>query len=270
MGPKKGRPVPTERQQDRVVAALLAYSRHRLGGGSYTGDRAANRFVNENNNAFLFGAIFDQGIPYEKAWAAPHLLKRALGHFNMARLASTPLPQLARAVRKADDGKALHRFVNKLPRWLKETARKLTREYAGDAGNIWRDCLTAGEVIERLDEFPGIGLKKAHMVTRDLYEDGHQLLRWRDINVAVDVHVTRVFRRSGLVRSVKSGEILAAAARLHPRYPGALDWPAWTIGLNWCKASRPDCNGHDHDDHRPCPLNRVCPKLSRRRLRLGA
>jgi len=32
-----------------------------------------------NPNAWLFGVIFDQGIPYEKAWAAPYILKRRFG-----------------------------------------------------------------------------------------------------------------------------------------------------------------------------------------------
>jgi hypothetical protein len=81
--------------------------------------------------------------------------------------------------------------------------------------------------------------------------------------------VKRVFRRAGLVREPTIGDILAAAARLHPRYPGALDLPAWLIGQDWCRPRRPDCEGNAREDGRPCPLGRVCPKEARGPLAVG-
>jgi endonuclease III len=41
--------------------------------------------------------------------------------------------------------------------------------------------------------------------------------------------------------------------RLHPERPGALDFPAWEIGRQWCDARAPRCD--------PCPLSGVCPRL---------
>jgi endonuclease III len=131
-------------------------------------------------------------------------------------------------------------------------------------------ALTAGEVIERLEQFPGIGQKKAHMTARLLQDEEEvRFSRWDEINVAVDVHVKRVFRRAGLVRSLILREILAAAVRLHPRYPGQLDYPAWRIGMTWCHARRADCTGRKHERSRPCPLLTVCPKERRGHLPLG-
>ena len=157
-----------------------------------------------------------------------------------------------------------------MARWLKAAARKLIDECQGNAGSIWRDCLTAGEVIEWLCEFSGIGQKKAHMMARLLHEDraGKKFARWRDINVAVDVHVRRVFKRTGLAPSAETAEILAAAMRLHPRYLGALDEPAWRLGLEWC-GLRADCDGKRHADRRACPIRKVCPQISRGRLDYG-
>jgi hypothetical protein len=71
-----------------------------------------------------------------------------------------PIVDLRRAVRLAP---ALHRYVRKLPHWIKSAAQKVVHEYKGDAANIWCDCRTAGEVIERLHDFVGIGQKKAHL-----------------------------------------------------------------------------------------------------------
>jgi len=263
--------VTAARQERAVVTALLAYGRRRGGGPAYTGNRAARRFVETDDNAFLFGVIFDQGIPYEKAWEAPYLLKQRLGHFNMRRLAGSSIAKIRQALRGPVKGQALQRFTTRMAKWVKVAARKLVTEYRGDAGNIWRECWIAGEVIERLSHFHGIGQKKAHMAAGILHEGRgpYELDRWRDINVAVDVHVKRVFKRTGLVRYATPRDILRVAAALHPRYPGALDEPAWTIGRDWCGPTRADCDGKQHPRRRRCPLYRVCPKKSRGRLAYG-
>jgi uncharacterized HhH-GPD family protein len=259
--------------RDRAITqALLAHGRRLQAAelSTYTDDPAAERFIRRNANAYLFGVIFDQGIDYRRAWAAPYRLRRRLGHLDMKRLAHTPLGTLRRAVRGANPGEALARFVNNMSRWLKGAANLLVRDYQGNAANIWRDCRTAGEVIERLEQVPGIGQKKAHMTARLLYDERvARFARWREINVAVDVHVKRVFRRTGLVRAPIPREILAAAIRLHPRYPGQLDYPAWDIGMTWCHARGADCRGQAHKEQRPCPLLRVCPQEVPGHLPLG-
>jgi uncharacterized HhH-GPD family protein len=250
---------------------MLAWHAREAREVDYTSDPQANRLLRADNNAFLFGVIFDQGISYERAWRAPLELKRRLGHLSMKKLARMPIAEIERAVRGARKRKALHRFPAKMARWLKAAARKLVKECHGNAGVIWRDCLTAGEVIEWLHEFSGIGQKKAHMMARLLHEDraGKKFGRWQDINVAVDVHVRRVFKRTGLAPSGNSSDILSAGTRLYPRYPGALDEPAWRPGLEWC-GPRPDCNGNRHTDRKACPMRQVCPRLSQGRLAYGA
>ncbi len=254
-----------------MMDVILYYGRRGSSGPVYTRNRPANRFVETNDNAFLFGVIFDQGIPAEKAWEAPYLLKQRLRHSSMKKLARSSIPKIRRALRGPTEGRGLQRFTTKVAQWLRTAARKLVNEYRGDAGNIWRDCSTAGEVIERLEAFRGIGQKKAHMAVRILHEGRgpHALARWRDINVAVDVHVKRVFKRAGLVNTAVPGEILAAASRLHPRFPGQLDEATWSIGRNWCGPRRADCGGRRHAEGRPCPLHRVCPKKSRGPLSFG-
>ena len=245
----------------RIINRLLAYGVElNKEEGIYTDHEAADLFVRTNPNAFLFGVIFDQGIPYQKAWQAPYLLKRRLGHFNVRKIARMPISRLRRVIRGNQPGEALHRYVNKLPNWLKGAAQKLVKEYQGKASKIWVDCLTAGEVIERLDEFPGISQKKAHMAARILHEEKGPYLRWREINVAVDVHVKRVWERACLTKDFSTKGILKAATTLKPDYPGALDYPTWMIGINWCHPRIPDCRGNDQEERKPCPLVKVCPK----------
>ena len=247
--------------KQRILKRLVQYGRELdYAAGPYTTNRAADRFVCSDSNAWLFGVIFDQGIPYERAWEAPYILKRRLGHLNMRRIAKMQLSQLRKAVRGSAPGEALHRYVNNVPLWLKRAAAKLVRDYDGDASNIWGDCRTAGEVIERLDEFPGISQKKAHMATRILHEEKVSFSRWSEINVAVDVHIKRVWKRAGLARDLSVAGIMRAAKELKPDYPGELDYPTWIIGMEWCHSRGADCHGEQQEGGDCCPLLRVCPK----------
>ena len=53
--------------------------------------------------------------------------------------------------------------------------------------------------------------------------------------------------------------IIDKARALVPKYPGALDEPAFEIGRWWCTAKIAYCD----DSEEPCPLTKVCPKLTR-------
>ncbi len=72
-------------------------------------------------------------------------------------------------------------------------------------------------------------------------------------DVAVDVHVRRVFLRSGLVERDDPGAMILSARDLNPELPGALDPPAWNVGRNWCHPRVPDCPN--------CPIAHRCPQL---------
>jgi uncharacterized HhH-GPD family protein len=215
-------------------------------------------FAYNNDNPFLFAVIFDQLVNADEAWKAPYRLKRRLGHFNVRKIARMPLPALRRAISGGRAGPALARYPGPMATFIKGAARLLVDKYGANAGRIWEDCLTAAEVIARLDEFPGIGPKKAHMAARMLVEEGVDITGFKYINVAVDVQVRRVWERLGLVRKHASvPDFHAAAAEMHPRFPGELDEPTWLIGRGWCYKSDRKCHGNDDGD--PCPLEELCP-----------
>jgi endonuclease III len=75
-------------------------------------------------------------------------------------------------------------------------------------------------------------------------------------DIAYDVHVRRVFLRTGLAERNDVNHMVVAARALHPERPGALDSPAWDIGRRWCRPSNPDCPA--------CPLNSAYPRLIER------
>lgn len=109
-------------------------------------------------------------------------------------------------------------------------------------------------LYERLSEFKGIGPKKANMALRALALFFQVPIRNLDkIDIPVDVHVRRIFQRTGFSESDSLEDIVNAARRIHPDFPAELDLPSWLIGRRWCHAQNPDCNN--------CILVDICRKI---------
>lgn len=74
------------------------------------------------------------------------------------------------------------------------------------------------------------------------------------IDISPDTHVTRVFKRTGLVRKQATREeIIWKAKQFYPIYPGILDIAAFRIGKEVCHPKKPLCLN--------CQLYDFCPKL---------
>jgi uncharacterized HhH-GPD family protein len=218
-------------------------------GSSFTAIPEADAMLSSSPEAFLIGVLFTQGIPAERAWAGPWLLRQRLGHLDLERLASEP-EFVAAAIQQPP---MLHRFKNTLPKWVSSAARRLLDEYGGEAAGVWPDGAHVLEVTERLSAFDGIGRKKAVMAVEILTRHFGIPLAGRECGqVAYDVQVRRVFLRAGLVASDTRDEIEAAAARICPEAPGTLDLAAWLIGRETCRPRSPRCE--------LCRLGGVCPR----------
>ena len=206
---------------------------------------------------FLLGVILDQSMDWERAWRAPRILEdrlraAGLGPLTSATLASLEPKKLAQI---AGTPPKLHRFPEKMSDWIQKAAFTLNQAYDGDPAKIWTGAPRALEVMRRFDRFEGIGQKKSSMATNILARDyGVPISGWEDIDVSYDIHVRRVFLRTGLATKDTEDEIVAVARELNPQYPGDLDVGSWDIGKNWCRPSNPDCE--------QCPLESLCPKLT--------
>jgi uncharacterized HhH-GPD family protein len=247
---------------EAVGRALLAHAgaladQLKSGAVTFTPDAAADALIREDPFAFLLAVISDMGIRAERAWALPYLLRTRLGYLSPGGIAANP-----EAVRAAvQQVPKLHRFVNLVPDWLVQAARIVLDRYSGDAGRLWSDAPTAVELRQRLEAFPGIGQKKAAMAVEILARDlGQPLRELTGSDVAYDVHLRRVFLRTGLAEHDDVDHMVAVARALYPDRPGALDLPAWDIGRRWCRPVGPDC--------RACPLNIACPRLTERGSRV--
>ncbi len=243
-------------QDGRAVASALLRHADALanqlttGGAQFTPDPQANQMVIDDPFAFLVAVIADMGIKAERAWALPYELRRRLGYLDPESVAASG-NAVAQAVQASPK---LHRFISLIPKWIVEAARIVNDKFGGDAGRIWGDTPTATELRRRLERFPGIGQKKAAMAVEILERDLKVPLQdLSGSDIAFDVHVRRVFLRTGIAEHDDVAEMVAAAQELNPERPGALDLPAWDIGRRWCHPRDPDCD--------LCPLGLACPRL---------
>lgn len=212
-------------------------------------DAETARLIRRDPFAFLVAVAFDRGMRWQRAWRIPVEIKRA-ACLDPALLASMSETELVELI----DGLAVRpRYGAKQgAKTLSDASRLVSERFGGDAGAIWKDKSPA-EAEKTLQEIHGIGTGIASMAIRILRDDfdcfrGQE----RQIDVKPDVHLIRVFRRVGLIDGDSPNEVIQAARRLNPDFPGALDWPAWRIGQLWCHATAPDCAG--------CPLDRDCEK----------
>lgn len=252
--PAAGRSTRADRANG-VAAALLQFgstqpSASAAGPPSFTAVPAANDLLMRDPFALLLGVLFDQNVPAERAWRAPYDLRQRLGHLDPHRMANDE-----HAIRAAiGQPPKLHRYIDKLPRWVVSTARRVLADYHGDAGSIWGDQPSARQLFDRLQAFDGIGQKKAAMAVEILERDlGVPIRDMHDSDIAYDVHVRRVFLRTGLARYDNLDHMLEMSRKAHPDRPGAMDYPAWLVGRRWCRAGVPDCTS--------CALHEACPKL---------
>lgn len=210
-------------------------------------------FARDEANKFLIATILDQGVGFEEAWESPKILENRLGHLAPNSISQMSVADLARVIRSP---KSLHRFPNRMARYLKDSCRLLATRYDSDFRNVWKDLNSSqtSQVIERLMSFYGIGQKKSTMATRILWELGPLSdFDTRQIDVSLDRHVVRVFLRTGLVSSEDFSDILSVARQLFPAFPALLDPPSWKIGKDFCHRSNPNCYF--------CPLSEPCPKF---------
>ncbi len=153
--------------------------------------------------------------------------------------------QKQKAVRKPRYG--LHESAEML-----KSAARLVMQFGGTANSIWQGA-SPKQVKVRVRNIRGVKQKKSDLLCRILYQ------RWGefkgqeyDIDIPVDVHVMRVFKRTGITSSESKREAREAARVLIPSFPGALDWATFYIGKEWCRSGSPNCPA--------CPLTTVCPK----------
>ncbi len=240
---------------DRIVDRLRKYGnrltrsqpRMRV---NYTHDSEADALLNNLKrypHLFLLGVIADRQVKAQRAWMIPIHVAKRLGSPDFEVMRSPRKQQWSRML------KGKHRFAKTIGEACFEGLRKVEEEYKSDARRIWKGRPSSAELVTRFLEFQGIGPKLATMAVNILstrYDV--PLADHYSVDISADVHVRRVFRRLQLVPpDATVDQVIFRARALSPRFPGALDRPAFEIGRKWCRSKVPLCT--------ECYMKNVCP-----------
>lgn len=114
--------------------------------------------------ALLVGALLDQQVTMESAFAGPHKLAERLGQFSPATLAEMDPDEFLAAFREKP---AVHRYPGNMAARVQKLARTLVEEYDGVADGVWTspdkkgDDPSGADILRRLKKLPGFGDQKA-------------------------------------------------------------------------------------------------------------
>lgn len=204
-----------------------------------------------DKNAFLIGLISDQSVKAELAWSLPFRLKERMGCFDVKKICTESSPEEITALIK--EKPALHRYPSNIAKYIYSACELLVEKYDGDANNIWKNNAKASEIVSRLEEFKGISHKKAALgcllLVRDFDID---VIDKENINIAYDIHIRRICLRAGFVKKDTIEDVMEAARKIYPPFPGRLTSSFWAIGRDICRPTEPMCDR--------CPINMFCEK----------
>ena len=212
-------------------------------------------FLKKRPFAFIVGCQLDIGKKAWKAWRGPLMIAKEIGqqNFNPTYISNMHAGTLRAVITRTRLG-ARTLPAPRAAMNMKKLAELICNEYGKKAQNIWEKAQSFDELKERLFELPGFGVKLVNMTCKLLLELGmvprleKTIENMQNLNVAPDVHVKRVFYRSGLSNSMNTSDILKSAKEHLPRMPMALD-SAFFIGREYCKKTKPNC--------RDCYLNKA-------------
>jgi uncharacterized HhH-GPD family protein len=125
----------------------------------FSGDEAADRFLEEDPLALLIGMVLDQQIPLEKAFHSPLVLQERMGgRLDVHAVADADPEELVTIFSKPP---ALHRFPASMAKRVQDVCRHVVETYDGRAADVWTTAADGKELLARMKAMPGFGDQKA-------------------------------------------------------------------------------------------------------------
>ena len=125
-----------------------------------TGDREADRVLDESPFALLVGMLLDQQYPMEHAFRGPAKVIERFGTLEPARVAEAD-PEAFAAMCATPP--AVHRYPGSMATRLQALARIVVDEYGGHAERLWLEAGSGSELVRRIEALPGFGRQKARI-----------------------------------------------------------------------------------------------------------
>ena len=220
---------------------------------TFTNIPEANSLLNNLKkypHLFVLACIMDKQIKAERAWKIPYKIGLHLKGFEFKYFEKLTRQQILQIF----ENETLHRFNKNMAEQFYLGIQQIKNNYSGDSSKIWTTKKDAAAIVYNFLEFKGVGPKISTMAVNILRRHYNlDISNLSAIDISPDVHVVRVFRRTGLVSENSEREaVIYKAKELHHKYPGVFDSPVFNIGRNWCKPRKPLCGD--------CYLEKYCPK----------
>ncbi len=224
----------------------------------------AAAFLKKSDLGFLVAVQLDMGKPVWKAWTGPYLIAKSIGlkNFNPAFISKLNKNTMVNILSKNRLG-CRNLPHNRAANNLKELCKIIVKSYEGKASNIWEFPASFDELKENILGLPGFGIGLTNMILRDflilgmipqIKKTAHEM---ENLQVKPDVHVKRVFYRTGLADKENVTAALKAAKKYSSNCPMALDFAAFIIGIEYCGSKKcydcPLCFRKNKKD--------LCPKI---------
>ncbi|MHA1594859.1 MAG: hypothetical protein ACTSXX_08975 [Candidatus Baldrarchaeia archaeon] len=259
-----------------------------------TRNKDAYRVLEEEPFAPLIGTICDERIKADDAWSIPYFLRNEIGSLDPKEILKFGEFRLKQFLRETLEGKWPTKMNESMKiEWLDKISRaiisalKMFLERNNTPINMFENReYSVLEVYFMLRRIPGIGSKKANMITRDFAYRSLGITKkhpWFDqikrirpnfyvvnenlLDMPIDVNVVKVFSRifgqmRGNWRKLLPAyilDIISFSKLAFPEFPAKLDEIFWIIGREYCSDNNPRCM--------ECPIVHICEtgRLSMRR-----
>ena len=254
-----------------------------LSSESQRGSQVVEEFIFSDPLAFIIGAICDQQIKAEVAWSIPKALHDELKKRGLEFKASVIYKLGEDEIRKWLENfmkdkwgrlgkKTREKWLQDIPLYIVKTCELIAKKYGDDPDKLL--LVSNGKLNPPLLYFifrqlPGIGPKKASMLSRDFtwgkepyVERTRERLQKQGVNlvveqqyfteVPIDVHIRRVVKRIFGPEYTENQDIQNLARLIYPENPGLVDIYLWNLGRKICINYRrkPKCD--------ECPLKSIC------------
>lgn len=209
----------------------------------FTENEEVNCFLNNIKDfphAYILGCFMNRQCPAERVWSIPYEIKEELGDFSMKTLVSTSLQDYTEIF----NNRNLHRYNNTMARVFYKAIQRIHHEYKDDVSMIWKGKPSSRDVVNKLLEFYGVGIKISTMTANILVRQFEvELSDYRSIDVSPDALVRRVMERMGLIeKRAPKNQIISIGREINPEYPGIIDYPLWNVGKEYCPSvGIPNC-----------------------------